>query len=397
MQEFLLGCLEKDDDVRQIQRVRQVVLLTPPRAQRWIAWVFAVIIGLALASVPVFVLWPRDLVLVGIASALVSLVTIASAALAFATSSSALELLGMGSGSLMGARIHREFKERIACGSRRKVGTWPVPCQEVWLRKLSHVEPQSIQQISEAILNPSAHPNVYEVDFHEFTLTAEPVQLKELPLGVRSRLAIKEKHTSRATFASHVRFGANDQTWNEEARKTQGEPEPWALKYGTQGYLEVHDTCPDNLASSDENFVKDKKYVCRFRPKPGEDRFLRVTVYGGYDAGNRNSHVHLRADANYGIIRQTIDLSGYVRRGWSINEPKGFFFPSHTPSTRSSEQPGSLRRSLKDLECDCLLSSKRVLGLNLAVEQVSPGVFRLEKSNVRNGGIIAFEFDVTPG
>ncbi len=395
VQDFLLRCLMKDTDVRQIRRVRQVVFLTPPRPPHWIAWAFAAIFVLATLSVPLYFLWPNKVLLAGIASALVGLVTIASGVLAIATSSTALDVLGMASERFLGAWTHREFEKRINSGSKRMAGAWPIPKQEIWPHRLRHAESGAIEEICEAILTPIGHPNTYEVDLFEYTLTVEPVPVKALPREVRDRLTIKEKYTGVANFVSHVRFAGHDRTWGEGAPKADGELPPWELRYATRGYLEVHDPCPDNLATSGENFAKHSAYICRFRPKPNEDRFLRVTLYGGYDAGNRDSHIHLRADANYRLVRGNLDLSSYLRRGWSISPPKSLFFHSRIPSTRSSDQRGSLERDLKDLECDCL-TNKRVLGVDLEVKQVSAGVFQWEKPNVRNGGIIAFEFDVIP-
>jgi hypothetical protein len=103
----------------------------------------------------------------------------------------------------------------------------------------------------------------------------------------------------------------------------------------------------------------------------------------------------LRADTNFRLLRGNLDLSSYISQGWTISEPKVLFFHSPIPSTRVSYQPGSQERNLKDLECDCL-SNKRVLGLEVEVKQISPGVFRWEKSDVINGGVIASEFDVLP-
>lgn len=212
---------------------------------------------------------------------------------------------------------------------------------------------------------------------------------------MRNKLVIKEKYTSQAAFVSHVHFADNDQTGNEEFRKTHGELPPWELRQRTRGYLEVQDPSPNNLATSEENFAKNSGYIYRFRPKPYEDYFLRVTIYGGYDTNNRDIHIHLRADTNFRLIRGNLDLSAYLSQGWKISEPKVLFFYSQIPSTRTPYQSGSLERNLRDLECDCL-TNKRVLGLEVQVEQISPGVFRWEKSDLRNGGIIASEFDVFP-
>lgn len=393
IQEFLLGCLNKDEDTRQIRRVRQAVFLAPLRSH-WIAWVFGILFTVTPLSVLPYLLWPSQALLVGIASALAGLFAIATGGLAIATSPPALIMLGMESEWFLGARIRKEFEERIKHGNRRKLGTWPVPSQELWKARVKRKDPKALQEIAEAILKPIGHPNIYEIDLFESTLTIKPVQLKDLPQGERNNLVLKEKYTSQATLIRHVRFAGNNQTANEEIRKTHGELLPWELRHRTRGYLEVQDPPPQNLATSDENFTKNRVYIYRFHPKSHENYFLHVTIYGGHDTNNRDAHIHIRADASFRLIRENLDLSGYLSQGWSISEPKALFFHSPIPSMRFSHQPGSLERGLKDLECDCL-SSKRGLGLELQVQQISPGVFRWEKSNVRNGGIIAFEFDVS--
>jgi hypothetical protein len=392
IQEYLLRCLNNDADVRRIRRIRQVVFLTPPRSH-WVAWAFGLLFVLAPIGILLYLLWPSAALLVGMASALLGLFTIATAGLAIASSPLALTMLGMESEWFLGARIHKEFTEKIERGSRRKLGTWPIPHQELWPTKVKSADSKIIQEISEIILQPEGHPNVYEIGLFEYTFTIKPIQLKDLPERVRDNLVIKEQSISQAILVSHMHFAGNDQTSNEEMRGTPGELPPLELRQRTRGYLEVSDPAPDNMATSDENFTKNRAYIYRFLAKAHEDRFFRATIYGGYEANNRDNHFHLRADANYHLIRGELDLSGYLSQGWKIVEPKAFFFYSHIPETRFSRQTGLLLRDLKDLECDCM-TNKRTLGLELPVQQSTPGVFNWEISDVRNGGIIAFEFDV---
>jgi hypothetical protein len=392
IQEYLLQCLNKDDNVRRLRRIRRVVFLTPPRSH-WVAGAFGLLFILAPVGIFLYLLWPSTALLVGVASALLGLFSIATAGLGIATSPMALTMLGMESEWFLGARIRKEYTERIERGSRRRLGTWPIPQQELWPAKLKSASPEIVREISEVILQPEGHPNVYEIELFEYTFTIKPVQPKDLPEKVRDNLVIKGQYISMATLVSHIHFAGNDQTGNEEVRDKYGDVPPLELRQRTRGYLEVHDPDPDNLATSDENFAENRGYIYRFRAKSHEDRFLRVTIYGGYEDNNRDSHIHLRTDANYHLIRGKLDLSGYLNQNWKIVEPKVLFFHSHIPETRFSRQSGLLERDLKDLKCDCM-TNKRTLGSEIPVQQNAPGIFNWEISDIRNGGIIAFEFDV---
>ena len=306
IQEFLLRCLNKDGNVRQLRNIRQVIFLKPPRFNLF-ALTLCLFFALALISVLLYFLWPSG----GIAPAIGILFAIVVAILGIVTSPQQMALLGMDSQLFLEANVQKEFEKRIKHGSRRILETWPISYQELWPYKGMRLDPKFIQEISEMIAVPNAHPNVYEVKLFEYSLAVSPLLPKDLPLEARRKLNLresKEKYTSQAIYTSHVHFAGNDQTGNEELRKTYGEIVPWELRQRTRAFLEVQDPATDNLAPPEENFAKNSVYIYRFTPKPHGNHFLRAIIYGGYDINNRDLHIHLRADTNYSLIRGTLDL-----------------------------------------------------------------------------------------
>ncbi len=117
------------------------------------------------------------------------------------------------------------------------------------------------------------------------------------------------------------------------------------LKYGTRngGWVvprisEPHITPADKLRFYDDNGT-DAYY--EVEPKPGTTAWLDLTVYKGFDAGQRDFHMHLGRQSVFRRVSYEVDLSAYRAAGWDITTPRLYFHAAdsgdHTLCTKRAE------------------------------------------------------------
>src|SRR5205085_8649054 len=107
------------------------------------------------------------------------------------------------------------------------------------------------------------------------------------------------------------------------------------LRYGTRqgGYVVPQCSHPNEAPPQDVQLYEDygNSFVFGFRPVKGQTYKLAVTVYKGFEAGNRNAHFHLvPADKRvyYKKIHVRLNLSKYVAAGWTLaSGPSCHYFP----------------------------------------------------------------------
>ena len=246
-------------------------------------------------------------------------------------------------------QIHQGILERVLYAKRRARDEYPIPFYCFWGRTDAIVLPESAKghfpageplpgdhfavhaprdttapayvQFTDLLRHPHGHANVWEVERFSTTIAVRPE-----PAGsvVTARHGNKERqvvHDNVATIRRAVTFSRRNSC-----------REPFVLKYGTRNggwvvpnFSGTHVTPPDKLRLYDDNGC-DAFY--EVAPDPGSSAALLLTVYKGFDQGQRDYHMHLGRSAYYRHVDFTVDLSAYRSAGWDIVPPQLYFHPS---------------------------------------------------------------------
>jgi hypothetical protein len=116
--------------------------------------------------------------------------------------------------------------------------------------------------------------------------------------------------------------------------------------------------------------------VCfQFTPTDGSWYRLKLDVYKGFDAGQRDVHFHLGRQSYYRSLRYTVDLGPYLDAGYEIVAPPELHYHHHDPEDHDLCKP-------------------RELGHALEAEREGPGVWSWDLENVREG-VVDIHWDVS--
>jgi pimeloyl-ACP methyl ester carboxylesterase len=246
-------------------------------------------------------------------------------------------------------RIHESIRDRVILARKRARDEYPIPFYCFWGRTDGVVRAESAlghcaageplpgdhfavhspgdanapayRQFVAALASPHGHLNIWEVERFEMSVKVSPAapgtEVTAHHGGKQRRVVYDNVATirRRVTFSRYNRCQA-----------------PFVLKYGTRndGWVvprisEPHITPADKLRFYDDNGV-DAYY--EVEPTPGTTSTLDLTVYKGFDAGQRDYHMHLGRSTYFRRILFTVDLSDYRRDGWEIDAPRLFFHPT---------------------------------------------------------------------
>jgi len=246
-------------------------------------------------------------------------------------------------------RIHDAVRKRILLARRRARDEFPIPFYCFWGRADAVVLPESAQgyiaqgeplpgdhftvhcpsssndpcyrQFTAALRYPHGHPNVWEVERFAMSVRVTPVDPGSEVTAHHGEKQRRVVYDNVAAVSREVLFSRHNRC-----------REPYVLKYGTRngGWVvprisEPHITPPDKLRPYDDNGV-DAYY--EVEPEPGRTAALEMTVYKGYDAGQRDFHMHFGRQT---VFRRTcfdLDLSAYRGAGFDIAPPRLYFHPN---------------------------------------------------------------------
>jgi len=224
-------------------------------------------------------------------------------------------------------------------------------------------------KIVDALIAPSGHAHVFEIDLYETRLVIRPVSGKqEIPAGHPNRRG--EIDTDNiATLTRSATFSHRNRC-----------KELFTIRYSTKagGFLQPRTSHYNEATSGEKERYDDygHEYVFSFTPnEPGERYTLELDIYKGFSAGNRNIHFHLLKRSYYKKLRYTLDLSHYVAAGFRVTEVPQLAFHDNEPANHN----------------DCATR-----GLGDVLEPVSDdpsGIWRWELDNVRQG-VVDFTWDL---
>jgi pimeloyl-ACP methyl ester carboxylesterase len=179
-------------------------------------------------------------------------------------------------------------------------------------------------RIADALLEPAAHRNVFEIDEWGFSLKVEPHPMDATVVAVYGRRRREFLTDNYAHLKRSVRFAVKNRCVDK-----------FDLSYSTRnsGYLK-----PQPSHANEEEVPKQERYedtgcnyFYKFTPKAGELFTLDVDIYKGFDAGDRDVHFHLGNRSRYRRLRARLDLTAYLANGFTITEePKLYLHESDT-------------------------------------------------------------------
>lgn len=388
VKQYLLSLLkETEDGWRDRRRVRQAIFVCPARLRftHVLLWVTIATAFLAVVSETLRHVYPgADSIFSSVTTALGIIFGVLSLLLAILLSGEARSFLGW-QDTFDNDKLDKDFDQFIVNGSKGRADTWPIPSQTLQLDHLS-ASIDNADAVSAAIRRIKGHKNVYEVELVNIQVEIGPVGPDQLPARAREH----GSSDNRAHRTETVTFSDGDNTKDTDLP-------PCELKYRTNGYLEL-DAEPDsntNMWTGQEQGewrAKSQRFIYRFRPTAGSTRSLRMTIYGGFNRGDRSAHSHIDVYKYIARAEQEVDLRQYLAAGWTISSPvQVYYLPPRPPYIENAD------RIFPDEICDCFTSGRRLAdGRALQVTQPEPGVFRWTVYSVRNGGMIGFLYDVTP-
>jgi len=385
VQAYILQCLQEDETVRYVRRIRQVVLVNPSRVRRYRMLVVGSIIAMIL--IPLLQIlnnFTHQLHIEAMVIVLGSFLAVFYLFFGIVSNSSAMELLGLKPIRLDRDDLDRQFRERVIDGDKNKAGTWPIAHQEVAIENTGEDEGSDADRLAKAILHVPGHKNVYELDLLERRIAISPLPkpppADELGVGTVD---------NTAAILHRALFSACNATTEESA------VQPWELRYQSYGgKIQINVIPNPNRWTPQERSAfqhNHDKYVFRFVPEASQEYSLDVTLWNGYTRGNRDSHMHLRADAYFRRLLLVLDLRAYLDARWKISRsPEAYFFFGKIPLARGKN------RDLDGPSCDCLKNKRNLEdGLPVEVGMIESGVYQWEVEDVRDGGVLGFIFDVT--
>jgi hypothetical protein len=373
---YLVGLVgETQNNWRDRRRIRQAVFLSPRalRRARLMLW-FAAGMGVVAIAAAVLAWLDRG---ASTGFDLLATVSGAGSALMFAlfqtfVNEEALTHLGFRN-FLDTDDVERVFDQLIVNGSKRRAGTWPIPSRTA----------DSADELADCIRIPKGHKNVYEVMLQRVELKIAPIDPAEAPAEVRQRGWFE----NRADRAAKVVFSDGNNTSPTDLPH-------YDLSFRTHGYMQMEaEPAPNLWTEKERGEWLDNRRVFHywFRPDRNASYALDVTVYGGFNQGDRSSHTHVDATCYVQKSQYELDLRPYLNAGWQISRfPELYYFPPRAPRVEGEN------RDFPDDRCDCLTSGRKLEnGRRFEIASVEPGLFQWSIESIRDGGIIGYIFDVT--
>jgi len=178
------------------------------------------------------------------------------------------------------------------------------------------------QELVERLLLPRGHRFVWEVERFEQSIRVEPLGgVKRFELRTKSGKPRAVECDNRAKIERSVTFSRGNRC-----------DRIFPIRYRTRddGFLEAFTSHPNEATAAERGAYEEeaKQAVFGVTPRPGETFRLKLDVYKGFDAGNRNLHSHLGRESYYHELVYTVDLSAYLAAGWKLRpQPELFVHP----------------------------------------------------------------------
>jgi len=389
-------------DVRSIRRFRQLVLINP-QSTRIVLWtLLGAIVFVAAGPIAEFLgAWKvrgpgAEAPVVWLAVRAIALAVAGVLGLIFVVISTEEIQRKLGIRSTFDSSVAARFRDAVEeRASKKRPLSWPIPTRTLRVRGLPE-QARSLSKIAAVVRRPPGHANLYDVELFERRFVIATVDLATVPPALRQLARDQGRDSVFADNQARYRASVAFSAFNSRAPTTI--LDDWVLRYGTsRGLVDVTPVHKDNLwePAYVTVYERDRKlYEYHFRPGASEVHELELTAYGGYGESERRSHTHLRTDAYYWRVRETLDLSEYLRAGFFIPKPPVVSFRQGLLPRVATSDPHELR-VLSGLKCDCAaMDPQQYEAVDVPVAQVGDGVYCWDVEGIRDGGVLEFSYVV---
>jgi len=255
------------------------------------------------------------------------------------------------------------ISQRVVGAEARGPNAWPIPMHAFWGLQDNVVQEASAKgpfevtdplagdhftvlkpenrldgrytAILEALVNPVGHRAVYEIDLWKSTTRVWPIAQGAYAVqhGTQKRNVVTD---NRAEIIQSITFSAQNRCVR-----------PYLMHYLTcnGGYVKSTMSHPNEAPAQEKAVWEMTGMEVRFRftPDPGVTYVLSSDVLNGFAQGDRSTHSHLDNDIYVKKLRRELDLSAFLKDGWTITqEPKLYFIPHPVESCDHETLPSNV-------------------------------------------------------
>ena len=210
------------------------------------------------------------------------------------------------------------------------------------LKTLKDPQDQRYLALKSAILTPVGHACIYELDLLEISLVIAPV-------SPDTTFVINKLDNPKPIHTDNVATRVMKFVFSEQNRCRI----PFKKTYRSDdGFVDVLELTEPNRAQPDdqsEYSSAGKKFTYVFTPDKGETFLMKLKIYNGFAAGQRQWHDHVPANAIHRLMRFTLDLRAYHAAGFGLDPAPSFFYrPQNAVDStiRSDTDPATLQPPL---------------------------------------------------
>lgn len=228
---------------------------------------------------------------------------------------------------------------------------------------------QSWQAFVDALLYPHGHPHIWEVDSFLYSARVSPLPsgtIIQATHGAKRRPVVTD---NSAVVTRKIRFARNNSCFH-----------PFPLRYATRngGWIQPewpdHITSPEKLRQYDDTGTE---VIAEVAPDQTPVSTLTMRVYGGFEVGHRDYHMHVGRKAYFRRLEFVVDLQDYIASGWRVT--RGPFLYFH----------------LQDQEDHKLCGQREMLDPDPPDEYDPKGAWRWTFEHVKDG-VVDISWDLAP-
>jgi hypothetical protein len=167
----------------------------------------------------------------------------------------------------------------------------------------------------------------------EFLVDCYECSLRVWPVVPRATYEVKQGIQPRAVVYDNVAHFQSSVTFS----KRNSCHDLFTLRYATRGdgfILPPTITPSRNEASPAElgrYLDRGVEFNYCFTPQPGRTYSMSLELLKGFDAGNRNTHMHLHRNTCYQTLIYKLDLQRYLEQGYPVTQGPSLCFHSDDP------------------------------------------------------------------
>jgi pimeloyl-ACP methyl ester carboxylesterase len=188
----------------------------------------------------------------------------------------------------------------------------PLPGDHSSVIRPSNASDRRYTAIAEALLEPVGHPNVFEVELYEISLTVEPREKKAYSFSYERGESKTVECDNWARLVQAVTFSKGNQCTS-----------PYEFRYATKqhGIIKATTSYVDETPGDERTPYEDSResFITRFKPAPEKTYRFELEVYKGFDEGQRNIARRLVRPAYYQNVMVRLNLKAYLDGGFVVS------------------------------------------------------------------------------